>query len=289
MKTKRRFIIGEEWLYMKLYSGPKKLEEILINDILPVAEHSYNSNIINNFFFVRYMDNGYHLRLRFKLCTKKKLSPLLSILSKKLSIYADNRVLYKVTTDTYNREFEKYGESVIEDIETIFGIDSWEILQTLKHEEDYENRWLYSIKIMDNLLTGFELTTEEKHALCQDYYLGYQQEFENSPYTKESLKTKYRGYQAKIEEIINLNHSAVQKIIGPLPDKIVNIDFPIKHILEQRKNNLLGVPFNELLKNLMHMHYNRSFRIKQRHHEFVIYYMMSNFYKSLHIRQKQMK
>lgn len=34
----RYFTIGSEWLYLKLYSGPKTIENILITKIRPVLE-----------------------------------------------------------------------------------------------------------------------------------------------------------------------------------------------------------------------------------------------------------
>ncbi len=38
MSLKRRFIVGEEWLYLKVYSGPNLLEGILSNEIYEVVE-----------------------------------------------------------------------------------------------------------------------------------------------------------------------------------------------------------------------------------------------------------
>ena len=31
--VQRKFIIGDEWLYFKIYSGPKTLESILLNEV----------------------------------------------------------------------------------------------------------------------------------------------------------------------------------------------------------------------------------------------------------------
>lgn len=39
--TQRRYIIGEEWIYLKVYTGPMTIETILVNNI---------ENKLNQFF-----------------------------------------------------------------------------------------------------------------------------------------------------------------------------------------------------------------------------------------------
>ena len=56
------------------------------------------------------------------------------------------------------------------------------------------------------------------------------------------------------------------------------------YALEMLSRSTAEISKQSLLANVMHMHYNRLFPIKQRQHEYVIYYMLSNFYKSAMMR-----
>jgi thiopeptide-type bacteriocin biosynthesis protein len=282
MTVKRRFIFGEEWLYLKIYSGPKMLEEILINDLYPVVRYLYSAGMTDKFFFVRYFDEGYHLRLRFRITDLSRQQEVFNLLSEKLKSYSDNRILAKTIIDTYNREIERYGSKTIEQVESVFSINSWEILHVLSYESDYHNRWLCAIKIMDNLLDRFGVTVNEKYNLYQSAYLALLREFGDEKYLKENLKKKYREHAKKISDTMNSKY-----IIPPIPYPVQNedkTDSEIKYILELKKKELLEISFESLLINIMHMHYNRVFRVKHRLHELVIYYMMSNYYKSSQIK-----
>ena len=54
--TQRIFIIGGEWIYFKIYSGQKTIENIFINDIMCKINLLIKQRMIDSFFFVRYMD-----------------------------------------------------------------------------------------------------------------------------------------------------------------------------------------------------------------------------------------
>lgn len=284
MTIKRRFIFGEDWLYIKIYSGPKILEDILINDIYPIVHFLYSSNIIDKFFFIRYFDEGYHLRLRFKLTDPKMFTTILNVLSEKLRLYSDKRIISKIIIDTYKREIERYGALSMESAETIFSIDSWEILNLLTQESDYRNRWVYSIKLMDTLLNKFRLSNREKYELYQGSYLIWESEFGKTKEIKDTLGKIYREVSDHIEKVLTDNYPFINPDENVL--KTLSSEDAVWKVLELRKNNSLEVPFYLFLGSLMHMHYNRIFRTKQRKHEFVIYYIMSCFYKSLISRKE---
>ena len=56
----RTFNLGDEWIYLKVYSGPKILEKILINEIIQLVELMQREKIIDKFFYIRYFDDDYH-------------------------------------------------------------------------------------------------------------------------------------------------------------------------------------------------------------------------------------
>ncbi|MEF9476554.1 thiopeptide-type bacteriocin biosynthesis protein [Chryseobacterium sp. 1B4] len=65
-------IPGGNWIYYKLYMGTKSADEILEDKIKPLADQLIEENVIDQWFFIRYNDPKYHLRIRFK-CTDPTL------------------------------------------------------------------------------------------------------------------------------------------------------------------------------------------------------------------------
>src|SRR5262249_55544271 len=63
--VQRRFPPGSEWLYAKLYTGPATLDQILRVVVKPVVEAVLRAGAADRWFFVRYGDPDWHLRLRF--------------------------------------------------------------------------------------------------------------------------------------------------------------------------------------------------------------------------------
>ena len=52
MTVKRKFIPGDEWVYLKIYSGPKFLDDLLINEVYETVESLYAARQIDKFFFL---------------------------------------------------------------------------------------------------------------------------------------------------------------------------------------------------------------------------------------------
>lgn len=63
----RIFIPGSEWLYFKIYTGTKTGDDILKNEVYDFVHDLRRKNIIDQWFFVRYNDPDFHLRLRLHI------------------------------------------------------------------------------------------------------------------------------------------------------------------------------------------------------------------------------
>ena len=71
------FIPGSEWVYFKLYTGTKTADAILQNELYRYIRELLNNGIIDKWFFIRYTDPDFHIRLRLHL---KELKSLLTSL-----------------------------------------------------------------------------------------------------------------------------------------------------------------------------------------------------------------
>ncbi|HTS44400.1 MAG TPA: thiopeptide-type bacteriocin biosynthesis protein, partial [Puia sp.] len=133
MNTKRIFMPGDEWLYYKIYSGPKFLEELLLNQIYDLT-HLLKANAqIDKFFFIRYSDDdGYHLRIRYHFTDAGNICNALGLVTEMMGPFVENRIVWKICIDSYSRELERYGKDAIELVETVFDISSFRVISHLR-------------------------------------------------------------------------------------------------------------------------------------------------------------
>ena len=289
-EVRRKFMLGDEWIYYKIYSGPKTAEHVLVNDIWEIFLLLKQRSIVDEFFFIRYTDPGYHIRVRFHLIDISQIGLVIQLIRKKLSSYLSTRLISNIEVGTYNREIERYGASSILEIERFFCVDSFAIMSLIKNVENNEEiRWLWGVKCMDALLDEFGFLLDEKAQFYDEYMRIYSTHFGLTTGSRTELDRKYRIESSNIGKVINdgsflplTAESYVEYFKG-------NVKEVVRSILFKARNNQLDVTLNDLLKSIMHMHFNRLFRTKQRTQEFVIYYMMSKFYKSKIAQMKYSK
>jgi len=58
MNKKRTFIIGDEWLYFKVYTGYKTADTLLTDTVFPLSQYLLKEKLIDHWFFIRYAGCG---------------------------------------------------------------------------------------------------------------------------------------------------------------------------------------------------------------------------------------
>ena len=61
----RRFLPGSEWLYLKVYTGSTTADAVLRTYLAPVIATAMRQGLARRWFFLRYGDPDWHLRVRF--------------------------------------------------------------------------------------------------------------------------------------------------------------------------------------------------------------------------------
>ena len=165
--NQRTYICGSEWLYFKIYSGPKTIEYILIYEIYPLLLTLLQKHKIDKFFFIRYTDTNYHIRLRLHFENTDYIGGVLVDFNKILNDYVASHLISSVIIDTYNREIERYRDRYMVDTEWYFFYDSKLILDYINTYPEKENeKWLITIKYIDLLLNKCGLSLKDKMDLC---------------------------------------------------------------------------------------------------------------------------
>lgn len=281
----RRFIPGSEWLYYKLYCGVKMADRILSDALKPLCEKLEAGGLIDKWFFVRYNDPDFHIRLRFHAANKAHIVPLMNDAYACLEPLVETGYIHRLQLDTYNRELERYGSNTIELAETLFCHDSIACISMLELTggDERENlRWLWALRAVDALLTGFGFTPAEKLAQLAPLRDAYAREFNMDKPLRLQLDDKYRQHRESISQFMT-----EQSSLTAILDKRSAAVAPVTAgILELHHNSRLQVPLSSLLSACIHMMLNRIILADARKHEMVIYDFLGRYYTSAIARER---
>lgn len=287
MENQRIFPPGSEWVYLKVYSGPKSLERFLTNEIASIIPSLLRHKCIDMFFYVRYADPDYHIRFRFHLTDISHFGRVVQKLRELFDPYLRKRIIWKVSFESYNREFERYGMATIGHVESLFFYQSLAAISIIKmtNDDELNDRWMWGCKLVDLTLSEFGLSLNDKISLFRNISKNFLAEFGGNKSIKILLDHKVRMNTAHLEKVLSINdESEIQKI---LRENMHPCRKDILAILEIKKNGHLEVGFNDLLASIVHMHFNRMFRTHQRAYELVLYYILERYYSSIEARERR--
>lgn len=286
-----KYSIGTEWVYFKIYCGIRTADEILHHSINPLVKELVSSDLLDKFFFIRYNDPDFHLRVRFKLKNKLMIGVLIKLFYEKIKLYEEVGYVYKISMDTYIPELKRYGIQTIDIAEELFYADSLACMKFLKETEGDSReqvRWKYAIKSIDILLNDFGFTPKDKCLLFDQLKNSFHTEFNSDKILKNQLNEKYRNNRKFLESILLNEHDSETEVYpfisillerSVFNDQIVN---KLKIISGEEYHNVVM----QLMPSYIHMLLNRIIMSKARLHELVLYDMLFTFYRSLVNRNK---
>lgn len=292
-KIERNFSLGSNWLYYKIYSGVKTADKLLTDVIRPLVEELIERKLIDSWFFIRYGDPEKHIRVRFHLLNIDVLGEVIRLFQKAIFLYEKEGLVWKIQTDTYQREVERYGENTMELSERLFYFDSnctVNMLDLIHGDQGEDVRWLFGIKAVDELLSDFNYLTEEKMFLLEHLKNAFASEFNVDKNLKLQMDKKFRIHRNNISSLLN-NEEPISREMRPfnllIEKRSQCTKSFVESILKLQGKGELEVNLNDLLASLIHMMLNRLFKNKQRFHEMVVYDYLWRTYKSEVARKKQ--
>ena len=295
---KRTFIIGDEWLYFKVYTGYKTADTILTDTVFPLSQYFLKENLIDHWFFIRYSDPQFHLRIRFHLPENKNLAPIIHHFHHAMQHYINHDLVWKIQTDTYQREMERYGVEQIENSEKLFSLSSEMICKTIAQEavkEDETLRWLLGLKMVDVLLSDFGFSLQDKYNLLNTLQENFGKEYGINNDFRRQFGKNYRTEKNRIEKILDINSEQNEEytsLFQPILENSEKSKTIIKNMIAQKQKTETGKKalfLEEKLSSYIHMTLNRLFRTRQRTHELILYDYLFRYYDSLIKRHKAEK
>ncbi|GAA0855098.1 lantibiotic dehydratase [Aliiglaciecola litoralis] len=290
----RRFPPGSKWLSLKLYSGNTATESLLLEQLSSLIEQC--NSLYEKWFFIRYADPQWHLRVRFYGDPTLLYSELLPRLSQIFEPMLTSGALHKVELFTYEREVERYGgPELIELVESIFSAESDLVVNGLKELGVFteDMRWRLVAIITDQLLELFNFSNEERLLLISYLRDGFGQEFNETGDLRKMIGTKYQTRKAilnsdleKLSTTEPADYDEVQQVLFPLIHKWREAAQPLIEKINQLLLTTEAISKDELLESILHMTNNRVFKAYGREHEFAIHDFMRRYYLSKSKRDK---
>lgn len=258
----RSFPPGSEWLYLKIYCST-----FISDDLLVVLSYSLDNlkdkSVLSEYFFIRYTDPHYHLRIRMKILDIRLMSEALKFIQQQLRIFEEEGTIWKTSVDTYEREIERYGEIDIEDTERLFFYDSKLVLSFICDENFRDNeidRIILAVLNIDNYLTFFNLKFQEKFLFCKKMEFAFEKEFDGQ--NKKDLYNKYREFSSTLYSQYRASH--------------------MNEIFQNRTNKISTLRLSkDRISDYIHMSINRWFPGQQRFYEYMCYIFATKLYNRL--------
>jgi thiopeptide-type bacteriocin biosynthesis protein len=283
----RSFPPASEWLHAKLYCGPSVADEIL-RSLASTVREAIETGAVDRWFFVRYSDPEFHLRLRLHGSAEGLWSRVLPAFSAMVSKLTGDGKVIKLQLETYERELERYGGlEAIELAERIFQADSEAVLQILEmlEEEDEAQgeRWRMALLGMDALLGDLGLGMPEKRRAVARLRGAFGAEFREDSELRRGLGEKYRKEKGELIPLLELeNHQ--DNPLWPGHEVLLERSARVAPLVEQlralEERGLLRVPVAKLAESFAHMHVNRLLRGSHRKHELVLYDFLGRMYQA---------
>jgi thiopeptide-type bacteriocin biosynthesis protein len=291
----RRFPPGSEWLYLKLFTGTATADQVLRRAARAVGS-SLQAGGADQWFFIRYADPDWHLRLRIHGAPDKLLRETLPLLTRVLAPLLETGQLWRVQLDTYEREVERYGgEAGIRLAERIFHADSDAVLAImgqLTGDAGAELRWRVALRGIDLLFDDLGLTLEQKRAITERARHGYGSEFGAGGDFSREVSRRYRTERASVEALLDPHQdqdppAELAASLRVLHQRSMALAPAAQELRAAAGAGRLSADIPELAMSLAHMHVNRMLRSAQRAQELVLYELLGRAYSSQAARRSR--
>jgi thiopeptide-type bacteriocin biosynthesis protein len=289
----RTFVPGSEWLFAKIYTSPVGADQILLEVIQPLLSMIRAENATDHWFFLRYGDPHWHLRVRFHGDPRKLTGYVLPELQSLLASHMRDGIAWRLQFDTYEREIERYGGAAgIRLAEQIFHLDSelcLQLLSTISDSLGTKVRWYLAFCSIDHILTAMGLDLKQKHGLIKGLARSYEKTLRIPEKYRTQVAERFRNERRTLSLLLeeptasNLIPREAQLMISEFGQRCCSI---AQELETARRRNDLSRSIQELAGSYIHMHMNRLCRSAQNAQEMVLYELLARTYDSKLARRK---
>ncbi|UUZ86942.1 thiopeptide-type bacteriocin biosynthesis protein [Paenibacillus sp. P26] len=278
---------GSRWLYLKIYTGSATADTVLQTLHQHVIEEAVKAAWINQWFFIRYGDPDWHLRIRLHGSPEMLYTCVLPKIKDQLEPLMLSGRVSKWTVDTYEPEYVRYGgEHGLPLAERFFYADSEAVSRVValyQGSASFDSRWRLALAGIDRLLDSFGLDLHRKREIVETCSKHYASEFLIHPEYKKAMGAKFRSEREGLEQLlfhpIASEHPLYQGVRVLRQGKEA-FNRASEELYRAERQGPLTSSVHSLVPSLIHMHVNRIIRTSQRAHELLLYEFLRRLYES---------
>jgi thiopeptide-type bacteriocin biosynthesis protein len=278
------FAPGSEWLYAKLYTGTATADRVLSDLVAPVAARALGRGAADRWFFLRYADPGWHLRLRLHGAPDRLWSEVSRDLFDSVRPLLDDGRVAEMVLSTYKREADRYGGPAGIDVsERIFQADSEAVAAWAgDHAGDGPARWQLALLGVDAMLDDIGLGLEDKRAVIERARLGFGARFRPDAALRRSIGDRFRKERIALGDLLDGGPGSAAIAAGRdalrRRSDATKPLFAALHAREERGE--LSRPLSDMAGSFVHMYVNRLLRADAVAQEVVVYDFLGRIYDS---------
>jgi thiopeptide-type bacteriocin biosynthesis protein len=268
------------WHYIKLYGSEEYLAAFISGELKSLLQQAHQAGLIRRWFFIRYTDPDFHIRLRIEGARPEFGAFLSAFQQNALESRLATHDLSAYVFDNYVPEYSRYGgKALMQFVEELFFHDSnycLTIMAAAQQQNSDELIWKAALVGALDYLGAFGLNEAEISGLITLQRSGYGAELELAKPQFDSLGLLYKKHRHYIEAALR-DPSGVEPVI--------------RHALALRSRNnasaravvLAGTTKDGLLAilpSVLHMQANRLFSSNSRPQEFIVWDFLARAHRS---------
>ena len=266
---------GSDWLYAKLYCSQSGADRLLRALVGPVVGELRRAGLLQRWFFIRYGDPDWHLRVRLFSQSSTMLKLGIRAIARTAQSLGHDSLLWRVQYDTYVPERERYGgPRALPQVEALFEADSEAALAIVNANNlRSEERWLGAMVGIDLLLADFAVEAKERLTLVARARAVYDARCRVDREFRRTLGRLYRQKRADVAGAFRR-----KDVRAPFEERSRRLVDVVGRLRASEGAGNLRRPLGEILGSCIHMHVNRVLRVPAPQHELVVYDFLHRWY-----------
>jgi thiopeptide-type bacteriocin biosynthesis protein len=283
----RTFPPGSEWIYVKLYSGVSTADRALVDVIRPLAQTAIESGAADRWFFSRYGDPDWHLRVRFHAVPGEERRRLFAALHEAIAAAVTDRRVWRAQFDTYEREVERYGgPEGIDLAERIFHVDSDAVLALIEPGDQDVRGWAAFCGV-HSLFDDLELDLDARRTTLRVLRAQLAREFHIDKNAKRQLADRFREKSSALDQLLREGAESAppfKRAREVLRQRSTRLAPFMRELKGLHRSGRIAEPLAISAASYVHMHVNRLLRAAHRRQELVLYDHLDRFYEARAMR-----
>jgi thiopeptide-type bacteriocin biosynthesis protein len=285
----RSYPPGSSWIFAKLFAGPASVDRVLRETIAPLVAELRDLGALDrpwSWFFIRYGDPSWHLRLRVGGDPTWLHAEALPRITAAARAELARGTVHNFQLDTYEPEVERYGgDAAIAIAEQLFCADSDAVLAMLPlftGERGADARWKLTLVGMDRLLGDFGLPLDHKLAIARACRAGFASEFGAGATFEHMLGDRFRADRRELESLLapRGDDDPLAPAWHAFAARSMRVAPLGRELAELARAGTTTASLDDIVASHLHMHANRMLRSAAREQELVIHDYLVRLYES---------